>query len=147
MGGIVGLVVPFLMGVDSCAPGSSGSPVGGGGGSNMEQPADTADTGEGGGTPGPLTDCDAEYTAVWVECTNGSTWMAHAEMNVAVQWIDVAFAGTDKGDIINEDPEQPGVFQGELRFAKAPCTEPNAFEFRAWGTMLSTYECSYDYAP
>jgi hypothetical protein len=135
------------MGVDSCGPGSSGSPIGGGGGGNIDPPDDTADTGEQGGNPGPLTDCDPEYTAIWVQCNGGSTWIAHAEMNVAVQWIDVAFAGTGKGDVISETETGSGVFEGELRFAKASCDEPNSFDFQAFGTMFSTYECTYDYTP
>jgi hypothetical protein len=150
MGGITGLLVPLLMGVDSCGPAGGASPVGGGGGSNVEHPrdtADTADTGENGGTPGTLTDCDPEYVAVWVECRGGSSWIAHAEMNVAVQWIEVSFAGTSKGDIISELPQEPGVFEGELRLADAPCAKPNAFDFMAMGVMFNTYECSYDYTP
>lgn len=146
----MGIVVLFLMGVDSCGAGGGGSPIGGGGGGNFEPPpedtGDTGDTGKNGGTPGTLTDCDPEYVAVWVQCNGGSTWIAHAEMNVAVSWIEVAFAGTDKGDVINET-DQPGVFEGELRYVKTPCDEPSGFDFRAYGAMLSTYECSYDYTP
>ena len=144
----MGIFVLFLMGVDSCGAGGGGSPIGGGGGGGFEPPPeDTGDSGEeNGGTPGTLTDCDPEYEAVWVQCNGGSTWIAHAEMNVAVTWIDVAFSGTGKGDIISETAE-PGVFEGELRFAKAPCDQPNAFDFQAMGTLLSTYECSYDYTP
>ncbi len=143
----MGIVVLFLMGVDSCGAGGGGSPIGGGGGGSFEPPPnqDTADTGENGGTPGPLTDCP-EYDALWVQCSNGSTWVAHAEMNVAVTWINVAFAGTDKGDVINET-DVPGVFEGELRYVKTPCDQPNAFDFQAMGVMLNTYECSYDYTP
>jgi hypothetical protein len=143
----MGLVVLFLLGVDSCGAGGGASPVGGGGGGNFDPPEDTGgDTGENGGTPGPLTDCDPEYDAIWVQCNGGSTWIAHAEMNVAVDWIEVAFDGTDKGDVITETGE-PGVFEGELRYVKAPCDQPSGFDFRAYGAMLSTYECTYDYTP
>jgi hypothetical protein len=147
MGGFLGIAVLFLLGVDSCAAGGGGSPIGGGGGGGFEPPEeDTADTGENGGTPGPLADCDPEYDAVWVQCNGGSTWIAHAEMNVAVTWLEVAFAGTDKGDVISETAVD-GVFEGELRYVKTPCDQPNGFDFRAYGTLLSTYECSYDYTP
>jgi len=44
-------------------------------------------------------------------------------------------------------PDQPGVFEGELRYVKTPCDQPSSFYFRAYGTMLSTYECTYDYTP
>jgi hypothetical protein len=146
----MGIVVLVLMGVDSCAPAGGASPVGGGGGHEFEPPPeDTGDTGgeEKGGTPGTLTNCDPEYDAVWVQCSNGSTWIAHAEMNAPVVYIDVAFKGTGKGDVINETPKEPGVFEGELRYAKAPCDQPNSFYFQAFGAMLSTYECTYDYTP
>jgi len=146
----MGIVVLFLMGVDSCGAGGGGSPIGGGGGEEFHPPPeDTGDSGgeEKGGTPGTLTDCDPQYDAVWVQCSNGSTWIAHAEMNVAVQWIDVAFKGTGKGDVINEKLDEPGVFEGELRYAKAPCDQPTSFYFQAMGTMFSTYECTYDYTP
>ena len=149
MGGFLGIVVLFLMGVDSCGAGGGGSPIGGGGGGGFEPPpVDTGDSGEeNGGTPGPLTDCDPEYVTVWVQCNGGSTWIAHAEMNVPVQWIDVSFAGTGKGDVISETPKEPGVFEGELRYAKAPCDQPSSFYFQAMGTIFSTYECTYDYTP
>jgi hypothetical protein len=144
----MGIVVLFLMGVDSCGAGGGGSPIGGGGGGEFHPPPeDTGDTGETkGGTPGTLTDCDPEYNAVWVQCSNGSTWIAHAEMNVAVVYIDVAFKGTGKGDVINET-DQPGVFEGELEYAKTPCDQPNSFFFEAMGAYLGTYECTYDYTP
>ena len=146
----MGIVVLFLMGVDSCAAGGGGSPIGGGGGEDFQPPPE--DTGgdsgeEKGGTPGTLTNCDPQYDAVWVECSKGSTWVAHAEMNVAVSWIEVSFAGTDKGDEITEVKKNTGVFEGELRYVKTPCDQPASFDFRAYGVMLSTYECSYDYTP
>lgn len=147
MGGILGLIVPFLLGVDSCGPGSSGSPIGGGGGSNSDPPDDTADTGEDGGTPGPLTDCDPQYDAVWVSCGQKKDWLLHAEMNVAVSSINVRFAGTGEGNTIAEVEPGTGVFEGSIPFATYWCDEPVSFDFQAFGAMLDTYECSYDYTP
>jgi hypothetical protein len=149
MGGVLGLFVLVLMGVDSCAPGGSSSPVGGGGGGNFEPPEDTGDdTGEeNGGAPGPLADCDPEYEEVWVACSNKKDWLVHAEMNVAVSSINVRFAGTSEGNQITEVEAGTGVFEGTIPFATYWCDEPVSFEFQAFGTLLSTYECSYDYTP
>ena len=98
----MGIVVLFLMGVDSCGAGGGGSPIGGGGGGNFEPPPeDTGDTGENGGTPGTLTDCP-EYDALWVSCGQKKDWLLHAEMNVAVSFISVSFAGTSEGNQITE---------------------------------------------
>src|SRR5215203_1756588 len=113
MGGFLGIVVLFLMGVDSCAAGGGGSPIGGGGGGGFEgPPEDTGDTGEeNGGTPGTLTNCDPEYTAVWVSCSQKKDWRVHAEMNAPVINISVAFAGTSEGNIITEVKPDTGVFE------------------------------------
>lgn len=147
----MGLVVLFLMGVDSCGGVGGGSPIGGGGGGGFEgPPEDTGDSGEeNGGTPGTLTDCDLEYTAVWVSCSQKKDWLVHAEMNVAVSWVDVAFAGTSEGSgPISESIKEPGVFEGTIPYATYGCDDgPRSFDFLAMGVMLNTYECSYDYTP
>ena len=144
----MGLVVLFLLGVDSCGAGGGASPVGGGGGGNFDPPEDTGgDTGENGGTPGPLTDCDPEYDAVWVSCGNKKDWLVHAEMNVAVAWVNVAFAGTSEGNTITEVEAGTGVFEGTIPFATYWCDEPRSFDFLAMGTLGSTYDCTYDYTP
>lgn len=143
----MGLLVLFLLGVDSCGAGGGASPVGGGGGGNIDPPDDSGDTGENGGTPGPLTDCDPQYDVVWVSCGQKKDWLIHAEMNVAVSSISVAFAGTSEGNVITEVEEGTGVFEGTIPFATYWCDEPRSFDFIAFGTMGSTYECSYDYTP
>src|SRR6185369_14772823 len=100
-GSFMGIVVLFLMGVDSCGAGG-GSPIGGGGGGGFHPPPeDTGDTGEEkGGTPGTLTDCDPQYDEVWVSCGQKKDWLFHAQMNVAVSFITVSFAGTSEGNQI-----------------------------------------------
>jgi hypothetical protein len=144
----MGIVVLFLMGVDSCGAGGGGSPIGGGGGGEFEPPPeDTGDSGENGGTPGTLTDCDPQYDAVWVACSNKKDWLVHAEMNVAVSSINVAFAGTGEGNTITEVKPDTGVFEGTIPFATYGCDDPVSFDFEAFGAMLSTYECTYDYTP
>lgn len=145
----MGLVVLFLLGVDSCGAGGGGSPIGGGGGGGFEPPPeDTGDSGEeNGGTPGPLTDCDSQYDEVWVSCGQKKDWLLHAKMNVAVSFISVAFAGTSEGNSITEVKEGTGVFEGTIPFATYWCDDAVSFDFQAFGTMGSTYECSYDYTP
>jgi hypothetical protein len=144
----MGIVVLFLMGVDSCGAGGGGSPIGGGGGGEFHPPEDTADTGEEqGGTPGTLTDCDPEYAVVWVSCGQKKDWLLHAEMNAAVININVRFAGTGEGNTITEVKPDTGVFEGTIPFATYWCDDPVSFDFEAFGTMGATYECTYDYTP
>ena len=144
----MGIVVLFLMGVDSCGAGGGGSPIGGGGGGEFHPPEDTGDTGgEKGGTPGTLTDFDPEYTTVWVSCGQKKDWLIHAEMNAPVSSINVAFAGTGEGNTITEVKPDTGVFEGTIPFATYWCDDTVSFDFEAFGANLATYECSYDYTP
>lgn len=147
----MGIVVLFLMGVDSCGAGGGGSPIGGGGGGEFQPPDDTGDTGdsgeEKGGTPGTLTDCDPQYDAVWVSCGQKKDWLIHAEMNAPVVYIDVRFAGTGEGTQITEVKPDTGVFEGTIPIPTYWCDDTVSFDLQAMGTMGGTYECSYDYTP